>query len=93
MCGKNTTRTLFAISPPYTVTKLKELTGQGKIFVRPLQRDLNVTRDVHEEDEQVNLIFVRKHMFGTFLFMVQLTTIFGKSRDENRKCLKTQRVN
>ena len=25
--------------------------------------------------------------------MIRLTTIFGKSRDQNRKCLKAQRVN
>ncbi|XP_068717060.1 receptor-type tyrosine-protein phosphatase alpha-like [Montipora capricornis] len=67
MCGKNTTRKLFAISPPYTVRKLKELTGQGKIFVRPLQRDLDVTPDVHEEDEQlddvIEMCYACKKMF------------------------------
>ena len=29
----------------------------------------------------------------TFLSVVQLTTVFSKSRDQNRKCLKTQRIN
>ena len=65
MCGKNATRKLFAISPPYTVRKLKELTGQGKIFIRPLQGDLDVTPDVQEEDDQVNKLYVTKHLFGT----------------------------
>ena len=66
MCGRNATCKLFAISPPYTVRKLKELTGQGKIFVRPLQQDLDVTPDVHEEDEEVIMctLYVMKYMFG-----------------------------
>ena len=34
----------MAIEPPYTGPRLKDnLVGHGKIFIRPLQRDLDVT--------------------------------------------------
>ena len=31
------------LDPPYHVSRLKERVGQGKIFIRPLQRDLELT--------------------------------------------------
>ena len=55
MYSQNPTRNLIAIKPPYTVTKLKAETGQGKLFIRPMQRDLDITPDVCESDEEVNL--------------------------------------
>ena len=38
-------RMLQPLNPPYHVSRLKELVGQGKIFVRPLQRDLELTQE------------------------------------------------
>ena len=38
-------------------------------------------------------IFLPSVFYLTFLRRVRFTTTFGKSRDQNRKCLKTHRVN
>lgn len=55
MCSHNTRRTLEEIKPPYTVQRLKRETGQCKIFIRPLQSDLDLTLDVYEEENEVKL--------------------------------------
>ena len=55
MCSHNTCRTLDEIKPPYTVQRLKRETGQCKIFVRPLQSDLDLTPDACEEEDKVRL--------------------------------------
>ena len=35
-------RTLMVISGPYSTETLKDFMGQGKVFIRPLQKDLNM---------------------------------------------------
>ena len=55
MCSHNSTRTLEEIKPPYNVQRLKRETGQCKIFIRPLQSDLDLTPDACEEEKEVKL--------------------------------------
>ena len=61
LCGSNT-RQLQVLNPPYGVPKLKELVGQGKVFVRPLQRDLDLTPNAVPEEE------VRHNFWGAVSF-------------------------
>lgn len=55
MCSHNSSRTLEEIKPPYNVQRLKKETGQCKIFIRPLQSDLDLTPDACEEEKEVKL--------------------------------------
>ena len=48
-----TTRDLQKIEPPYSVFHLKDSTGQGKIFIIPLQRNLDLTPTVKLEGHTV----------------------------------------
>ena len=52
------TRKLQKIDPPYTALRLKESTGQGKIFIIPLQQSLDLTPDVLPQEEGVRCLFV-----------------------------------
>ena len=44
MCSHSTSRVLEELKPPYNVQRLKRETGQCKIFIRPLQSDLDLTQ-------------------------------------------------
>ena len=44
-------RELQPLDPPYHVARLKERVEQGKIFIRPLQSDLEVTQEGCLDDE------------------------------------------
>lgn len=54
LCGSQT-RQLEAINPPYNIPRLKEhFVGQGKLFIRPLQKDLDISpTGSSREDEEV----------------------------------------
>ena len=49
------TRQVESINPSYNIPGLKEhFVGQGKFFIRPLQKDLDLTPTDHSgEDEEV----------------------------------------
>jgi hypothetical protein len=53
LCSSNVTRHLERINPPYSANRIKELTGQGKIFIIPLQKNLDITPDDLQQDELV----------------------------------------
>ena len=53
MCSHNLSHSLEEIKPPYNVQPLKKETGQCKIFIRPLQSDLDLTPDACEEEKEV----------------------------------------
>ena len=50
---------MTVINGPYTTERLKDLMGQGKIFVRPLQRDLSM-------DEVLNSQLVRQYVITVY---------------------------
>ena len=54
LCGSQN-RQLEVINPPYNIPRLKEhFAGQGKLFIRPLQKDLDVSPTGNSgEDEEV----------------------------------------
>ena len=54
LCGSYT-RQLEVINPPYNILRLKEhFVGQGKLFIRPLQKDLDISpTGTSWEDEEV----------------------------------------
>ena len=58
MCSHNSSRTLEEIKPPYNVQRLKRETGQCKIFIRPMQSDLDLTPDACEEEKEVKLFLM-----------------------------------
>ena len=56
MCSHSSSRSLEEIKPPYYVERLKRKTGQCKIFIRPLQSNLDLTPDACEEEKEVKLL-------------------------------------
>ena len=59
MCSHSTSRALEELKPPYNVHRLKRETGQCKIFIRPLQSDLDLTPDACEEEKEVKLLLTQ----------------------------------
>ena len=59
MCSHSTSRVLEELKPPYNVQRLKRETGQCKIFIRPLQSDLDLTPDACEEEKEVKLLLTQ----------------------------------
>lgn len=58
LASSTITRQLQKIDPPYSALRLKESTGQGKIFIIPLQQNLDLTPDVLPEEEGVRCMSV-----------------------------------
>ena len=52
-CTSNVTRHFEPIKPPYSAKRLKEFTTQGKIFIVPLGRDLDLTPAEDQDSEKV----------------------------------------
>ena len=62
--SERNTRSLDVIPPPpsgYTVAYLKSVAGQAKIYIRPLQKDLDLTPTLGEDT--VRLITIL-HLYG-----------------------------
>lgn len=53
LCTSNYKRHLERLSPPYSAMCIKDNTGQEKIFIIPLQTNLDMTPAELEEDEKV----------------------------------------
>ena len=57
LCTSNVTRHFEPINPPYSAKRLKEFTAQGKIFIVPLQRDLDFApAEVQDSEKVINVI-------------------------------------
>ena len=54
----NGTHQIFPIEPPYRVSRLKKEIGQGKVFIKPLQNNLELTTEAVSEDEEVGLFVI-----------------------------------
>ena len=57
--NKRNSHKLDIIPPPsgYTVAYLKSVTGQAKIYIRPLQKDLDPSPAQGEETVRIGLVF------------------------------------
>ena len=58
LCSHSSSRILEVIEGPYSVKRLKEETGQCKIFVRPLQKDLDLTPDGSQEEKKEVILYL-----------------------------------
>ena len=51
-CG-SATRIIVPLDPPYSAQRLKDRVGQGKVFIIPLQENLDITPDAISDEEKV----------------------------------------
>ena len=58
MLKGNGTHHIFPIEPPYRVSRLKKEIGHGKVFIKPLQNNLELTTEAVSEDEEVGLFVI-----------------------------------